>query len=357
MLRYTRWLLLVAAALLVLPVWAGDAASRHTPEYLVAVPASPQEKSAGVAPEVIVANPEPNVTPLEVTDENLYNRAYRRVMGSLRMYDSPGGSLIEDLGQGFNFVTAGGSQNGFSFIGGNRWVPTELLSNRVNVSRFAGVLLPEETLPFTAAWVVQKVRPSEHPGEAEAPSNPVLERYTRVNLFSTVDLEGYRWYQVGERQWIHQYNVSKIIPVARPAEVQAHKWVSIDLYEQNLIAYEGDRPVFATLISSGLPNFATPEGVFHVYLRADRIVMTGLRGRPEFYYLMDVPANMFFKDDIALHGAYWHDRFGFRTSRGCVNMTLADSQWLYQWSADEMTETPDGMRGMGVYVYSSGEYR
>jgi lipoprotein-anchoring transpeptidase ErfK/SrfK len=336
------WVLLVAIS----PVGA----------HVVGIPASPENKSAGVSLEEIEANPTPNVQEIPQADENLYNRAYRRIVSNMQLYDAPNGNLVADWGKGFNFITAARQQDGFTFIGGGRWVRTDTLSNRVNISRFAGVLLPAEPLLYTAAWVVQEVRPSINPGEPEAPAYAPLERYTRVNLFTYVEIDGKRWYQIADRQWIHQYNVSKIQPVAKPAEIQSHKWVSIDLYEQNMIAYEGATPVYATLVSSGLPQWSTPEGIFHVYLRADRVVMSGSQGKPDFYYLQDVPYNMFFKDDVALHGTYWHDRFGFRTSHGCVNLTMADAQWLYNWSADESDPDNRADLGIGVYVYSSGTY-
>ena len=41
---------------------------------------------------------------------------------------------------------------------------------------------------------------------------------------------------------------------------------------------------------------------------------------------------MFFFQDYALHGAYWHDGFGYKKSRGCVNMSIRDAQWLFTWS-------------------------
>jgi hypothetical protein len=82
--------------------------------------------------------------------------------------------------------------------------------------------------------------------------------------------------------------------------------------------------------------------------------MTGAEGQADFYYLQDVPWNMFFSEDVALHGTYWHDGFGYRHSHGCVNLSLADANWLYGWSADQHPD--DRSEGLGVYVYSSGTY-
>jgi hypothetical protein len=79
--------------------------------------------------------------------------------------------------------------------------------------------------------------------------------------------------------------------------------------------------------------------------------MSGATGQPDFYFIENVPWVMYFDNDIALHGTYWHDAFGYRQSHGCVNLSIIDSWWLYQWSAS----APNG--AAWVYVYSSGEYR
>jgi lipoprotein-anchoring transpeptidase ErfK/SrfK len=59
---------------------------------------------------------------------------------------------------------------------------------------------------------------------------------------------------------------------------------------------------------------------------------------------------MYFDDEIGLHGTYWHDGFGYRHSHGCVNLTITDAHWLYEW-------TTGGYEDAYVYVYSSGQYR
>ena len=43
-------------------------------------------------------------------------------------------------------------------------------------------------------------------------------------------------------------SVAQLVPIARPAGVDTYKWVSVDLSQQTLTAYEGDRAVFATLL-------------------------------------------------------------------------------------------------------------
>jgi hypothetical protein len=311
---------------------------------------------AGVTPEVLAAYPEPNVNPLPISDSDLYDRIYKRMAGGAQIFDNPGGNLVETLGPGFTFITVNSIQGDWTQIDEGQWVPSNVLTDDVLVSRFSGVFLPAEGLPYPMAWTMRHLRPSAIPGGEESQDNPFMYRYTHVTLYAYVEIEGKRWYQVGPNQWIHQFDVAKLTPIERPEGVDTQKWVSVDLYEQTLIAYEGDTPVFSTLISSGLKDWPTNEGLFHVYVRYERTTMSGAEQQSDFYFLQEVPWTMYFDGDIALHGTYWHDGFGYRHSHGCVNMSITDAKWLYDWSADEFDYSIPRDTGMAVYVYSTGAY-
>ncbi|HLA43747.1 MAG TPA: L,D-transpeptidase, partial [Aggregatilineales bacterium] len=127
-------------------------------------------------------------------------------------------------------------------------------------------------------------------------------------------------------------------------------WIAVDLYEQVLVAYDEDTPVFATLVSTGLPDWPTREGTFQTYWRLSNGYMTGAEGQSDYYLVESVPYTMYFDESISLHGTYWHDDFGYRHSHGCVNMTITDAHWVFQWSADGGYDYPN------VHVFASGEY-
>lgn len=315
------------------------------------------DDSCGLSAEAIEAYPEPDVRPLYVDDTLLNDRVYRRVTAAVNLHDAPNGNVVGGLGAGFNYVTVLSTQGDWSEISPGRWMPSSALSADVLISRFAGVRLPEEGLPYPMGWILVDVRPSWNPGEDPSDLNMPLMRYTPVNLYASVEIDGWRWYQVGVNQWVQQTLIAKVIPVERFDEVDTEKWISVDLYEQVLIAYEGETPVFATLVASGLAGWETNEGLFHVYVRYPRTVMSGAEGQADFYYLEEVPWTMYFDDDIGLHGTYWHDGFGYRHSHGCVNMSITDSHWIYQWSSSEFDFSIDNDLGATVYVYSSGTYR
>jgi hypothetical protein len=313
--------------------------------------------SCGVSEEVIAEYPEPNVTQRYADDELLFDRVYRRMVDVVQVYDAPNGNIINAFGVGFNFVTVLSTSGEWSEISPGRWVQSSRLSDDVVISRFAGVLLPEEALPYPMGWILVNVYPSETPGGEPSESNPIRLRYETVNLYAAVQVGDWIWYQIGDDQWVIQTLIAKLIPVERPADVDTERWVSVDLYEQVAIAYEDETPVFATLVSSGLPQWSTNEGLFHIYVRYPRTLMSGAEGQSDFYYLEEVPWTMYFDDDIALHGTYWHDGFGYRHSHGCVNLSITDAAWLYEWASPEFDFTIDNDLGAAVYVYSSGVYQ
>jgi hypothetical protein len=118
---------------------------------------------------------------------------------------------------------------------------------------------------------------------------------------------------------------------ARPARIpDGARWVHVSLAEQTLVAYEGDTPVLATLVSTGLPQHATATGLYRVHHKEIHAAMHG--DPPEPYFVDEVPFVQYFRQGMALHGTFWHDRFGRRASHGCVNLSMADARWLFEWA-------------------------
>ena len=296
------------------------------------------------------AEPDPDVLQVPYNEEVVWTRAYRRMLGDITMYDAPHGNPIGQMAAGYNFVTIINQENDFTQINWGVWVPSEQIT-LADVSHFSGVELQSHPKrPF--AWMLAEAYPSRYPGGPQDKEQEMIERYTLMNIYGVEYVDGWEWYLVGPNQWVQQIRVAKVHPIARPAEIGPNdRWFAIDLYEQTLVAYEGDRMAFATLISSGLPQWSTNEGLFKVYERYEATRMSGAVGQPDFYYIEEVPYVMYFDDEIGLHGTYWHDRFGYRQSHGCVNLSIMDAWWIYDFSEEEPHQDA------WVYVYSSGTYR
>ena len=81
--------------------------------------------------------------------------------------------------------------------------------------------------------------------------------------------------------------------------------------------------------------------------------MNSEKGKKEVYQVADVPWTMYFHEDYALHGAYWHDAFGKVRSHGCVNLAPADAAWLFEWTDPQVPEEWHGAvnQKSGTLVY------
>lgn len=105
-------------------------------------------------------------------------------------------------------------------------------------------------------------------------------------------------------------------------------WIEVDLSEQRTYVYEDDVLVNSFVVSTGMPGTPTVTGEFAIYVKVPMQDMSG-----PGYYLSDVPWVMYFYDEYGFHGTYWHNNFGTPMSRGCVNLTIDDAKWLYDWAS------------------------
>ena len=131
---------------------------------------------------------------------------------------------------------------------------------------------------------------------------------------------------------------SEYVPPAEPAPApvkpaQASSgggghWIDVDLSQQRLYAYEGDTIVNSFLVSTGTWQTPTVTGKYKVWIKLRYSDMTG-----PGYYLPDVPYVMYFYGDYGIHGTYWHNNFGTPMSHGCVNLSISDAAWIYDFSA------------------------
>jgi hypothetical protein len=141
-------------------------------------------------------------------------------------------------------------------------------------------------------------------------------------------------YRIGAVEWIAAADVRVFQPAPPPPMLEpGERWIDVDVDDQILVAYEGELPVYATLVSSGGATTPTETGVYRMWLKESEADMKGLNGEDP-YSVATVPWTQFFSPEkgLALHTAYWHDQFGTRRSHGCVNLAPRDARWLYFWS-------------------------
>lgn len=106
------------------------------------------------------------------------------------------------------------------------------------------------------------------------------------------------------------------------------RWIDVNLSTQTLMALEGNEVIQTFVVSTGRAGTPTVVGEFRIWVKVRIQDMSG-----PGYHLRDVPYVMYFYEDYGTHGTYWHDNFGTPMSAGCVNMTIDDAYWLYQFAS------------------------
>jgi hypothetical protein len=162
-------------------------------------------------------------------------------------------------------------------------------------------------------------------------------------------------YRVSDRGRIVREDALRVARLReRPSSIPADaRWIHVDLAQQMLVAYEGDRPVFATMVSTGRPGYETPTGTFRIQSKHVSTTMDDPNAGEDAYSIEDVPWTMYFHDSHALHGAFWHDRFGVPRSHGCVNLAPVDARWLFSWTGPTLPPGWHGIssgRGQGTWI-------
>ncbi len=128
-----------------------------------------------------------------------------------------------------------------------------------------------------------------------------------------------------QRLWTPGGNAS---PTPPPS---AGKWIDVDLSSQTTTAYRGNAPQKIVLVSTGTAWRQTPTGSFKIYLKVPSQTLSGGVGADR-YSFTGVPWIMYFSGEVGFHGAYWHNNFGVPMSHGCVNLSVEDAKWFYNWS-------------------------
>jgi lipoprotein-anchoring transpeptidase ErfK/SrfK len=199
-------------------------------------------------------------------------------------FDVPDSSIFADRTRrktGLSFVsafmtTSDGLERRFAVTVDLRLVPTTKVKPDTG-SPFHGIELgPNAALPF--AWVVGEgvhtYKLIKDKDEARAADE--VPRRAIVPLSGNARIkQGQRFYQTlkDKTVWLKAADLSVVErPPALPEFAEkGEKWIDVAITQQTLVLYEGKRPVYATMISSGRDRLgdpkttlSTPTGTFHL---------------------------------------------------------------------------------------------
>lgn len=214
---------------------------------------------------------------------------------------------------------------------------------------FAQVYIAKPTYTPIGMPVAQNVQPAEPtatlmqvsaPEVIIAPTNiPVTEAPAEVVIVPTVTVESVAVVETGAvmaeaaivpdtptPEYVQPTAVAYVPPVSSPGG--GVHWFDVDLSDQRMYAYEGDTLVNTFVVSTGTWQTPTLTGRFKVWIKLKSAPMSG-----PGYYLPNVPHIMYYDGDYGVHGAYWHNNFGVPMSHGCINLSLPDAEWAYNFAS------------------------
>jgi hypothetical protein len=211
----------------------------------------------------------------------------------------------------------------------------------VRPSAFHGLHLDADvTLPVAFVRSRHAVRFSLGDGGRVSRGEPLAFREAVPVTGRVRVLSGARYLEARDGALLREDECVRVDPPQRPPSWAAsgRKWIDVSILRQSLVAYEGTRPVYVTLVSTGADGLGDPKktrstilGAFLIHTKHVTVTMDGDERKDEFDF-RDVPFVQYFTEGFALHGAYWHDEFGTPRSHGCVNLAPIDAAWLFGWT-------------------------
>jgi len=180
-----------------------------------------------------------------------------------------------------------------------------------------------------------------------------VERRAPVPLtgkFRTVD--GVRFEETRDGEWMRAQDLVVIVKRHKyPDFVKGtQRWIDVSIANQTLTAYEGTRPIYATLVSTGRDQLkdpavsaSTPRGAFRVL---GRHVSRALDPREvqSSFDVADAPW-VLECEGFSLTGMYWSDGVGEAQSFHDVALAPIDAHRLFTWAGAELPEGWQGVYG------------
>lgn len=221
--------------------------------------------------------------------------------------------------------------------------------------------LPLAFVASSEAWLYRRAATEGLEPESRAP---------RLAVYALTDdaplaWRDERWYATTDGHYLRARNIRTVIGRTPPPDLaDDERWIDVNVSQQTLVAYEGARAVFATLVSTGVPapgrlTHETVRGDFRIESKHWTTTMDGDTVGGGAYSIEEVPWVMYFHGSYALHAAFWHSAFGYVHSHGCVNLSPPDARWLFGWTSPTLPAAWHGVKATrdhpGTRVLVHGE--
>lgn len=235
-------------------------------------------------------------------------------------------------------------------------------------TEFEGVRIgaPGEARHLPLGWVVgprvRRYRFDAPEGDTKTPPKrgDTIDRFTILPLTGKTRVAEDRvYYEMEDGGWLRDIDAAVAKAATPPAGLAPdEKWIDVNLRSQTLVAYEGDKPVYATIVSTGrhddvdkTKDHRTVKGTFRIREKHVAATMDDDNATDGPYSIQDVPWIMYFEGSYALHGAFWHSSFGRERSHGCVNLQPYDAKQIFNWVGPVL---PAGFHGVSASKNNPG---
>jgi lipoprotein-anchoring transpeptidase ErfK/SrfK len=285
----------------------------------------------------------PTADPAKILDHVLDELHFGVVPDGGKAYDSQG-AITRNAGKklvGWTFLH--GPVGAFAVVGGTMFLKTlqgyiaasDLMLRPA--SEFEGIAIASTTTwPF--GWIMPGER--DEPVAVRATPSPTGARVRDAAYRSIVPVldvrakEGFA--RIADNEWVPLAALHVARITKRPKGVRAdERWIDVDTDEKVMVTYQGDTPVYATLVSTGFGG-ATPISLHRIVQKRATMTLTSPAIATGTWSIPDVPFTMIFRKYYAVHAAYWHDSFGKQRGHGCVNLSPRDARHLYDWTLPEV---------------------
>ncbi|MEO6601361.1 MAG: L,D-transpeptidase, partial [Polyangiaceae bacterium] len=166
------------------------------------------------------------------------------------------------------------------------------------------------------------------------------------------EFRGNKYAETADGSWVKRGQIRQTGPGPLPVDLKPNeRWIDVNLTTQTVVAFEGDKPIYATLTSTGRESkvknkdHRTPTGEWRV--REKHITTTmdgdGTAAGDLPYSIEDVPYVLYYFRSYATHAAFWHSNFGSQMSHGCVNLSPLDAKYLFFFADPPL---PKGWHGV-----------
>ncbi len=228
-------------------------------------------------------------------------------------------------------------------------------------SDFAGIELSEKK-ELPVAFVVKRGVRTFTLNRDVAKQAAELDVHQKIDLtgrYRTV--HGEKLWALSNDQWVRYRNVTVVLARSTFPDfaTDGQKWLDVSLVMGTLVAYEGKRPFFVTLVSvgrtapgaenaggdapiTGAPSAAWGLGTFEVKRKEVTLVGADPFMAREGYELYDLPWAFELSSGRMGYAAYWHERFGVEHGPGSLELSPADAVRLWQWMTPNV---PEGWHG------------